>query len=171
LTYPRCREPVEEAVMKLLRACVFPAVGLWFVSAVPAQGPQKPQTGPVPAPAPEAAFHYVEGRAPFENLTLVVRDKGRPREIRSVEDLLVEEVVVAGIFQREGRYHALVRGSGLKRSETITVGRKLYNGEVIEIGPVTDENTGERKLCVVFRVRTDDPIRPFIRRVKCAGGL
>jgi|GEM_PF-1443212 len=164
--------------MGLRYPCVFPAVGLWVVSAVLAQGPQKPQTGPVPAPAPEAVgahdpnFHYVEGRDPFENLTLVVQDKGgRPKEPRSVEDLLVEEVVVAGIFQREGKYHALVRGSGLKRSETITVGRKLYNGEVIEIGPVTDENTGERKLCVVFRVRTDDPIRPFIRRVKCAGGL
>jgi hypothetical protein len=158
--------------MGLRQACVFPAVVLWFVSAVPAQGPQRPQTGPVSAPAEEAAFHYVEGRDPFENLTLVVQDQGgRPKEPRGVEDLLVEEVAVMGIFQREGKYHALVRGSGLRRSETITVGRKLYNGEVIEIGPVTDENTGERKLCVVFRVRTNDPIRPFIRQVKCAGGL
>jgi hypothetical protein len=138
-----------------------------------AQGPQKPQPSPPPAPAPETVgihdpnFHYVEGRDPFENLTLAVKDKGRPREIRSVADLLVEEVAVMGIFQREGKYYALVRGAGLKRSETITVGQKLYNGEVIEIGPVTDENTGERKLCIVFRVQTDDPIRPFIRQVKC----
>ncbi len=136
------------------------------------------QQGQKPSPAPPAApgetvgvhdpnFHYEEGRDPFENLTLRVKDKGRPREIQSVADLLVEEVSVMGIFQREGKYFALVRGSGLKRSETITTGQKLYNGEVIEIGPYTDENTGDRKLCVVFRVHTDDPIRPFIRQVKC----
>lgn len=142
-----------------------------------AQQAQKPQPAP-PSPTPSAVpaetvgvhdpnFHYEEGRDPFENLTLRVKDKGQRREIRSVADLLVEEVAVMGIFQREGKYFALVRGSGLKRSETITAGQKLYNGEVIEIGPYTDENTGERKLCVVFRVQTDDPIRPFIRQVKC----
>jgi hypothetical protein len=138
-----------------------------------AQGPQKPQPSPFSAPASEVVgvhdpnFHYVEGRDPFENLTSPNKgtDEGQPPE--GVEDLLVEEVAVMGIFQREGKYYALVRGAGLKGSKTITVGQKLRNGEVIEIGPVTDENTGERKLCIVFRVQTDDPIRPFIRQVKC----
>lgn len=139
-----------------------------------AQKPQPSPSAPTPSTPPietigvhDPNFHYEEGRDPFENLTLRVKDKGQRREIRSVADLLVEEVAVMGIFQREGKYFALVRGSGLKRSETITAGQKLYNGEVIEIGPYTDENTGERKLCVVFRVQTDDPIRPFIRQVKC----
>jgi len=149
-------------------------VPLIVIAGLPALGtPQTPRPSP-PTPAPGAPpgvydpnFHYAEGRDPFENVTLQVKDKGRPREIRSVADLLVEEVAVMGIFQREGKYFALVRGSGLKRSETITAGQKLYNGEVVEIGPYTDENTGDSRLCVVFRVRTNDLIRPFIRQVKC----
>ncbi|MCS7313275.1 MAG: hypothetical protein NZ742_10265, partial [Acidobacteria bacterium] len=70
------------------------------------QAQKSPPNPPVPSTPPvetvgvhDPNFHYEEGRDPFENLTLRVKDKGRPREIRSVADLLVEEVSVMGIFQ------------------------------------------------------------------------
>ncbi|GBC85772.1 hypothetical protein HRbin11_02225 [bacterium HR11] len=155
-------------------------LGLWMAVIGWAQQDQKsPSSSTSPAPPRGAVgvhdpnFLYTADRDPFEM-------EGRPpdggkncRPVRSVADLLVGEIVLLGIFQRGGKYQALVRGAGLKGSTTITVGQKLCNGDLIEIGPYTDETasveaTGRSPLlCAVFRVQTDDPIRPFIRQVKC----
>ncbi len=149
-------------------------LGLWMaVTGWAQQGQKSPSPPTPPAPSTEAVgvhdpnFRYTADRDPFEQGGKPPPDGKTCRPVRSVADLLVEEVVILGIFQRGGKYQALVRGAGLKGSTTITVGQKLCNGDLMEVGPYTDENTGERKLCAVFRVQTDDPIRPFIRQVKC----
>ncbi len=133
----------------------------------PTETPTPPEEAVV---SPDPNFHYREGRDPFENLTVSRERKARPKVARSVADLLVEEVVILGIFRRSGEYYALVRGGGLPQAETIRKGQKLYNGEVLTIGPAVDEATGQKRLCVTFRVETDDPIRPYIRVVKCVAG-
>lgn len=137
--------------------------GLWWVRA-------QQQESEVPPPEKigvyDPNFKYIEGRDPFENLTIKVEQEVAERTIQDVSDLLVEEVQILGVYQRGGKYYAIVRGAGLKKSSSVTVGQKFYNGEIIDIQPKVDRS-GRRQLCVIFRQRTDDPIRPFIRVERC----
>lgn len=114
-------------------------------------------------------FKYVEGRDPFENLTVSPQTVQSNRVIHDISDLLVEEVQIVGIYNRGGKYFVMARGAGLDRSYTVTIGQKFYNGEIMEVTNEPDKD-GRLQTCVIFKQQTDDPIRPFIRVKKCVAG-
>lgn len=114
-------------------------------------------------------YKYIEGRDPFENLTQQPKGPSGPRVIHGVEDLLVEEVQIVGVYKMGNQYRVIVRGAGLDRAHTVTIGQKFYNGEILDIVQKPDK-TGRTQQCVIFKQQTDDPIRPFIRVEKCVTG-
>ncbi len=114
-------------------------------------------------------FKYIEGRDPFENLTQTPKTVTGKRVIQGVQDLLVEEVQIVGVYKMGNKFHVMIRGAGLDRAHTVTVGQKFYNGEILDIVQKPDKH-GRTQQCVIFKQQTDDPIRPFIRVEKCVTG-
>ncbi len=114
------------------------------------------QSGSSATMAVDPSFRYDAQRDPFA--TRAQPDATVPT---------VSEVVILGIFRRGETYCALVRGGGLQNARIVCAGQKLLDGDVLHVGPMRGEPGSEIRSCVVFRVATKDPLRPFVRVVKC----
>ena len=132
----------------------------------PVLAQQKPPATPEAIGVYDTNFKYMEGRDPFENLTQQRKTKQGKRVINTVGDLLVEEVQIVGIYSIGKKYYVIVRGAGLDRGYTVTIGQKFYNGEILDITKKPDKE-GHMLNCVLFKQQTDDPIKPFIKVEKC----
>ena len=144
-------------------------VTLSMTFALAQQKDEKPVPGAEQIGVYDLNYKYIEGRDPFENLTQTPKTVTGKRIIRGVQDLLVEEVQIVGVYKMGKKFHVMIRGAGLDRAHTVTVGQKFYNGEILDIVQKPDKH-GRTQQCVIFKQQTDDPIRPFIRVEKCVTG-
>lgn len=106
-----------------------------------------------------SSYEPGDRRDPFKSL-LVTTDRptlGGPRP-EGIPGLLIDEVVVSGIFQTATGYVAQVQAADRQKSYLIKVGDQLYDGDVVSISLIE----------VVFRQNVQDPtaLKPFREVVK-----